>query len=115
MKTIRGTAFIRLFAQHILLKGYVKIRHIGLLASRNKRDLLKQPRQSLKAKIPPTKVKLDTQSIIMMTMGKDITKCPKYNVGEMVITKVFLPIRGSPRQKLNRRFAKNRKVECISC
>ena len=35
-KTIKGADFIRLFAQHILLKGIVRIRHIGQLAYRVK-------------------------------------------------------------------------------
>ncbi len=111
-KKIPGTTFIRLFAQHILPKGFVKIRHIGYLASRCKKKALSQARQSLNLNDPPDKIKMDNQSFILMTTGKDITRCPVCQIGEMVITDIFLPIRGSPKHKLRRRFSKNRKVVC---
>ena len=111
-KKILGTKFILLFAQHILPKGFVKIRHIGFLASRCKSKALSKARQCLKVNDPPDIVKMDNQAFILMTTGKNISKCPVCNIGEMVITDIFLPIRGSPKSKLRRRFSKNRKVEC---
>ena len=32
IKTVKGTDFVRLFAEHILPKRFVKIRHIGILS-----------------------------------------------------------------------------------
>ena len=110
---ILGTDFIRLFAQHILPKGFVKIRHIGFLASKCKTKALKKARQCLKVSPPPDKIKMDNQAFILMTTGKDISKCPVCKVGEMVIVDIFLPIRGSPKSKLRRRFSKNRKLHCL--
>jgi len=34
----KGTEFIRMFLMHVLPKGFVRIRHYGLLSCRNKKD-----------------------------------------------------------------------------
>jgi hypothetical protein len=39
--TLEGVEFIRRFLMHILPKGFVKIRHYGLLANRNKKTKLR--------------------------------------------------------------------------
>ena len=38
--TLKGVEFVRRFLMHILPKGFVKIRHYGLLANRNKKTKL---------------------------------------------------------------------------
>jgi hypothetical protein len=39
--------FLRRFLQHVLPKGFLKIRHYGLLASRHRKEKLQQSRQLL--------------------------------------------------------------------
>ena len=95
-KNIKGTAFIRLFSEHILPKRFVKIRHIGILASRVKKNDLFQARKSLGTTSPPPKVKMNTRDFITTTTGKDPYLCPCCGQGEMVIIAVIPPIRGSP-------------------
>ena len=95
-KTIKGTSFIRLFCEHILPKRFVKIRHIGILASRVKKNDLIQARRSLGAPSPPHKIIMNTRDFIIMTSGKDPFLCPRCRIGEMVIIAVIPPIRGSP-------------------
>jgi hypothetical protein len=110
-KTINGTDFIRLFAQHILPKGFVRIRHIGILASRVKKIDLDKARKCLGAPAPPPKVKMTTREFILLTTGKDPYICPCCGQGEMIITEILPPIRGSPINKPIIRFiAKGRKV-----
>ena len=36
--SVKGTEFIRMFLMHVLPKGFVRIRHYGLLSCRNKKE-----------------------------------------------------------------------------
>jgi Putative transposase len=45
--TLDGVEFLRRFVQHVLPKGFVKIRHYGLLANRQRETLLARCRQLL--------------------------------------------------------------------
>jgi hypothetical protein len=112
IKTVQGTEFIKRFAEHILPKGFGRIRHIGLLSSKVKKMDLHSVRKSLKATQPPQKIKVDTREFILMTKGKDICRCPRCSKGEMIIIDVILPtIRGSPGSKSFRRIPKYRKIK----
>ena len=110
IKTIRGEDFLLLFAEHILPKGFVKIRHIGFLSSRSKKEDLAKARASLGAPSPPPKVKMTTREFIKMTTGKDPHCCPYCEKGEMVIVSIMPAIRGSPIRPPLRFYAKDRKV-----
>jgi hypothetical protein len=46
IKTIPGEQFLALFAEHILPKGFVKIRHFGFLSSRSKKKDLASARKA---------------------------------------------------------------------
>jgi Putative transposase/Transposase zinc-binding domain len=45
--TLSGEEFLRRFVQHVLPRGFVKIRHYGLLANRQRADKLRQCRRLL--------------------------------------------------------------------
>jgi hypothetical protein len=45
--TLDAVEFVRRFVQHVLPKGFLKIRHYGLLASRHRQEKLQQSRQLL--------------------------------------------------------------------
>lgn len=107
-KTISGLKFLKLFAEHILPKRMVKIRHFGFLSSRTKREDLAKARKSLGAPCPPAKQKMTTREFIKFTTGKDPYLCPKCKVGEMVIVNIIPTTRGSP--TIMRSIAKDRKV-----
>ena len=111
LKTIKGAAFIRLFAEHILPKRFVKIRHFGILSSRSKKTDLAKARKCLGVIPPPPKRKMSTREFITMTKGKDPYACPCCGKGEMVIIVTIPPIRGSPVKQRIRKFAKDRKVD----
>ena len=53
---LANTEFIRRFAQHILPKRFVRIRHYGILNSSCKRGRLQQLQLSLDIKRPPQKI-----------------------------------------------------------
>ena len=109
-KTLKGEAFLRLFAEHILPKHFVKIRHIGFLSSRTKQQDLAKARESLGAAPPSPKLKLSTREFIKMSTGKDPYLCSCCGKGEMVIISMLPSIRGSPIRAPLRFIAKDRKV-----
>lgn len=109
-KTIKGEQFLKLFAEHILPKRFVRIRHIGFLASRVKKQNLEAIRRSLKVPTPQGKPNLTTREFINLTTGRDPYLCPCCNKGEMVIIAVLPSIRGSPASSFFRTFAKDRIV-----
>jgi hypothetical protein len=45
--TLSAEEFLRRFVQHVLPKGFMKIRHYGLLASRRREERLRQARKLL--------------------------------------------------------------------
>jgi len=95
-KTICGVKFLKLFAEHILPKRFVKIRHIGFLAPRFKARNLKSIRKHLKVCPPEVIEYKNTRDFITATTGIDPHLCPKCHKGEMVIISMLTRIRGSP-------------------
>jgi hypothetical protein len=58
--TLAADEFIRRFLQHILPKGFHRIRHYGLFANAQRRDNLQRARALLKA--PPIEPKTDSEA-----------------------------------------------------
>jgi hypothetical protein len=84
MKTVE---FIRRFLMHILPKGFVKIRHYGLLANRNKKTKLKLCRKLTKSPLYKPKFEgLTTIEIVSLLTGKDITLCPSCKKAHLKMT-----------------------------
>jgi len=108
-ETITGEQFILRFLQHVLPKGFTKIRHYGFLSTRSKGIDLPRIRAALNAKNPPAKKQLSNREVMIATQGKDPYLCPECQMGEMVVVEVFHGIRGSPM----RFFAKDKKVKLV--
>jgi hypothetical protein len=74
--------FIRRFLLHVLPKGFVRIRHFGLMASRNVQTKLEQASRLLQASHPmahglPTEEHLiNWQQLLLKLTGIDLTVCP---------------------------------------
>ena len=108
-KTISGIKFLKLFAEHILPNRFVKIRHIGFLASRCKKQFLLKARNDLcVAEIP--KRNLSQRDLTLLTTGKDPFKCPCCFTGEMAIVQIIPAIRGSPVRALLRSIPNDRTI-----
>ena len=75
--------FLRRFELHILPRGFVKIRHYGLLQNHGKTARLNAIRKQLQ--IPPLRqrVTIPVSILLLEKYGKDITLCPKCNVGKL--------------------------------
>lgn len=75
--TLNGIEFIRRFLMHILPKGFVKIRHYGILANRNKKNKLALCRKLTNSPIYKPKFEgLTTIEIVSQLVGRDVTICP---------------------------------------
>ena len=82
--TLDAHEFIRRFLLHVIPKGFVRVRHFGVLANRSK-DLLSKCRQLLDR--DPTVPKLPQRSVHEMMLqltGIDITRCPLCQKGTLV-------------------------------
>lgn len=74
--TVTGEEFIRRFLMHVPPKRFVRIRHYGLLSSRNKAKKITLCRNLLGCKKYLSRLReLDAPAIIRMLYNKDICKC----------------------------------------
>ena len=83
--TLSTPEFIRRFALHILPKGFVRVRHYGILAGRIKRKLFD---------IPIAIQKKDYQTF-WKDRGLDVLQCPHCKKGKLVFLE-NIPKRGPP-------------------
>ena len=75
--TLEGSEFIRRFLMHVLPKGFVKVRHYGLLANRNKKTKLELCRQlTLSPSCKPQFEGLTTIEVLCRLLGRDVLLCP---------------------------------------
>lgn len=101
---LRAEEFIRRFLLHVLPRGFMRIRHFGLLANRAKatdlpicRTLLGVSPES--PELPPTNVR----ETLLRLRGIDITRCPRCGLGTMQILRTFEPVRFYERAGLSLR------------
>ena len=81
--TISAVEFIRRFLLHSLPKGFVKIRHYGFLANRNRAKNLKTIRMLMGLTARAAKTTLLLEEMMQNIAGIDITRCPCCNTGKM--------------------------------
>ena len=82
LMTLPATEFLRRFCLHILPKGFRKIRHYGILASRNKNGL-----SEMQIKMGVVKQKKD--AIIYIRPDFNARRCPCCGNGEMHVILCF--------------------------
>lgn len=91
--TLEATEFLRRFCMHILPAQFTKIRHYGILSSRNKAKLktLQQKMGCTNSLQPIAKLaeKQDWQTISKTRLGFDVAACPCCKTGRMIRTKSF--------------------------
>jgi hypothetical protein len=81
--TVSAVQFIRRFLLHTLPQGFVRIRHYGFLANRNRTANLNCIRQLLKLPSPLLKITRSLQNMMLKLKGIDITLCPRCMKGRM--------------------------------
>ncbi len=86
--SVDALEFIRRFLLHVLPDRFVKIRYYGLLAQRNRKELLKECRSLLGAlpqDIDTSDIPSDWQELYLMVTGEDLTRCPFCGEGRMIL------------------------------
>jgi len=93
--TIPAVEFTRRFLLHALPKGFVRIRHYGFLANKNRRANLSRIRRLLK--LPPQleQVNASIEEMMVKLTGIDITLCPCCNKGKMSLFKEIPKLGGN--------------------
>ena len=83
--TLDAHEFIRRFLLHVIPKGFVRVRHFGLLANRSK-GLLAKCRQLLALNpVLPKLPKKSVHQLMLELTGIDITRCPLCQKGTLVL------------------------------
>lgn len=108
---LSGFEFLRRFCQHILPKGFVRIRHFGLLASKN-RPQLRQLQLFFGIEIPQKHEMKDWKQLSREHLGYDPDLCPHCKKGKMVTIERFDPVRGPPHFFLNRKLKSENLSKC---
>lgn len=94
--------FLHRYSLHILPSGFMKIRHYGILSSRNKTAALACARKFLDVE-PPVSIKgIPWKDLFETIYGKKAFACPVCKKGIMVVVEAKRPkCRGSPNQTLS--------------
>lgn len=75
--TLKGVEFVRRFLMHVLPRKFVKVRHYGLLANRNKKTKLALCRKLTKSPLYKPKFEgLSTLEVVSVLLKRDVTLCP---------------------------------------
>jgi hypothetical protein len=88
--------FVRRYEQHILPRGFVKIRHAGFLRSRDKHERLAQIRASMGLSKAMPRVQIPMAIRMLERYQIDIHLCPCCKTGRLV---TFNDTRGERREK----------------
>jgi hypothetical protein len=85
--TLQATEFLRRFLLHILPEGFVRIRHFGLLANRQRAENLALCRQLLataESTTPDESLVEDWREQYQQLTGVDLSLCPECGIGRLV-------------------------------
>jgi len=81
--TINAVEFVRRFLLHSLPRGFVRIRHYGFLANRNRNENLNTIRDLMGLSVPSEKEVASLEEMMLQLTGTDITICPCCSKGKM--------------------------------
>lgn len=98
--TLSGLEFLRRFCQHILPRGYVRIRHFGLLSA-TKRGQLRSIQGTLGVVNTTGNIKKDWKQICRDHLSYDPDLCPHCKKGKMITIERSGPVRGPPLKAIN--------------
>jgi hypothetical protein len=92
--TLQTNEFIRRFLLHVLPDRFVRIRHFGLLANRNRKDNIAACHKMLGGKNVTKEKRRETwQEQLLRISGIDVAVCPICQKGKMCTVERLLPVR----------------------
>ncbi len=83
--------FLRRFLLHVLPRGFMRIRHFGILANRTRHATLDRCRQLLDAPVAPASVAEPLADLVLRLTGLDVTRCAVCGIGRMHRTVILAP------------------------
>ena len=92
---LNGVEFLRRFSQHILPKGFIRIRHYGMLST-SRRPMLRELQQAFGIIVPVIKEKKDWKQICREHLNYNPDLCPCCGKGTMITIDVFQAGRPPP-------------------
>jgi hypothetical protein len=94
--TLEVDEFLRRFLLHVVPRGFMRIRHFGLLANRTRRTTVTRCRDLLGQ--PPTEpARPESVAVLLQRLtGVDLSRCPVCGEGRMHTTAVIVPWAPSP-------------------
>lgn len=75
--------FIRRFLLHVLPKGFMRIRHYGLLANRHRTEHLDACRTALNVPAPAPTEPETVEAFLSRVLGADVNRCPHCREGRL--------------------------------
>jgi len=97
--TLDAVEFIRRFSQHVLPHGFPRMRHNGIIASRNKTKELNLARKNLGQR-PWIKANISWEQIAKKRLNFNPNRCPRCKQNKLEVIAVILPMRGPPVKKI---------------
>lgn len=94
--TVTAKEFIRRFEQHILPKGFTKIRTYGYLANRNRHSRINAVLKSMGLPVHKGLVTIPLEIRMQEQYGIDIRECPCCKGKTLQLIQVFFPCRNKP-------------------
>jgi hypothetical protein len=90
--TLDADEFLRRFLLHVVPRGFMRIRHFGLLANRVRRRALTQCRHLLG--LPPSEHSRpeSVAALLQRLIGLDLARCPLCGEGRMRITAIVMRV-----------------------
>jgi hypothetical protein len=92
--TIEASTFVQRFLQHVLPRGFVRVRHFGFQANGCRSRLIARARQLLHAPAPPQPDRTyreSWQDLYRRLTGRDPARCPYCNQGALRFIATALP------------------------
>ena len=94
--TLDVDEFLRRFLLHVVPRGFMRIRHFGLLANRTRRGTVARCR-ALLSQAPPEEVQPEPVKVLMQRLtGVDLARCPVCGEGRMHLTAIVLRVAPVP-------------------
>jgi hypothetical protein len=94
--TLSAGEFIRRFEQHILPRGFTKIRTYGYLANRDRHSRINAVLTSMGLPLHKGLVKIPLELCMQVHYGIDIRECPCCKGKTLQLVQVFFPCRSKP-------------------
>jgi putative transposase/transposase-like zinc-binding protein len=93
--TLDVDEFLRRFLLHVVPRGFMRIRHFGLLANRIRHDTLTRCR-ALLGQPPPDAPPASVVVLMHQLTGVDLARCPVCGEGRMQITAIVVHLTSPP-------------------